>query len=681
MKHEDLIKKLENLETPEIELPGHKQALKMVLLSSERFKKRTIMDWTKILAPVATAVLVIAVLGLFSVYQPMHLGENQISRFASYEQLQDFIKVNAQDIGFPWGLLRGDSIPAPASEEGANLDISASDYSTTNIQVAGVDEADIVKTDGEDIYLVSGNKTIIVKAYPPEQAQVLSEIELEGTVIGIFINGDKLVVFEEEMPYYDLPLLREDYIPYISPKTYIKVYDVSDRENPQLKRELSADGQYVSSRMIGDYAYMVINEPVYEEEGEVNLPKIHVHGNETEIPATDIYYSDVSDYYYMYTTIVAVNTQNDDQEPAHETILLGASSTLYVSPDNIYLTFPVWGTDIRGRDVWDSQKTSIHRIHIEGDEIEFVASGEVPGMVLNQFSMDEYADHFRVATTTYGETTKNHVYILDIDLNIVGLVEDLAPGETIYSARFMGERGYLVTFKQVDPLFVIDLKDPYNPEELGYLKVTGYSDYLHPYDENHLIGIGKETTDAGEFAWYQGVKISLFDVSDVNNPRETSKLEIGDRGTDSPVLSDHKAFLFDKSKNLLVMPVLVAEVDVSEYPEGVPSWAYGEPVWQGAYVFDISLDQGLQLKGGITHVESSADLEQGYYYYYSPFSVERSLYIGDVLYTISEAKIKMNSLENLDYINEVELPYSTWTPYEYPPDEPRAEEPSTDTGS
>jgi len=669
MKNEDLIKKLENLKTPEIELPGHRQALKMALLNSGHFKEKTIMDWAKILAPVATAVLLIAVVGLLAVYkpepQPELLGGNQISRFSSYEELKEFVNTNTQDKGmlnmpdrFWSGSAEEDALaPAPAP--------AASDYSTTNIQVAGVDEADIIKTDGDYIYLVSENRTIIVKADPPEQAQILSEIELEGTVIGIFINGDRLVVFEQETPYYlyydDMPVVKESYVPYISPTIAIKIYDVSDRENPRLQRELSADGQYVSSRMIGDYAYVVVNEPVYEEEGELSLPEIYVGGNETEIPATDIYYCNVYDYYYMYTTIMAINTQNDGQEPTYETILLGASSNLYVSLNNIYLTFPVWG-----RDVGDVGKTSIHRIHIDGDEIEPVASGEVPGMVLNQFSMDEYDGYFRVATTTYGETTRNHVYILDMGLNIVGSLEDLAPGETIYSARFMGERGYLVTFKQVDPLFVIDLSDPYNPEELGYLKVTGYSDYLHPYDENHLIGIGKETTDAGEFAWYQGVKISLFDVSDVSNPREISKLEIGDRGTESPVLWDHKAFLFDKSRNLMVMPIMEAKVDVTKYSEAELVWAYGEPVWQGAYVFHVSPDTGIGLDGRITHIENLGDLEQGYYYYYSPFSVERSLYIGDVLYTISQAKIKMNSLENLDYINEVELPYSTWTLPEYP---------------
>ncbi len=666
MKHDDLIKKLENLKTPDIELAGHKRALRMALLSSGRFKARTIMDWTKMLAPIATAVLLIAVMGVLAVVQPGTVltptGGSQISKFSSYWELESFVKTNTQDMmkrhGGSWNAIQSEgSVPSPSAFDG-----SADDYSATNIQVAGVDEADIVKTDGEYIYLVSGNRTIIVKAYPAEQARVLSEIELEGTAIGIFINGDRLVVFEHETPYYDyydMPAVREYAImPYVSPRVLIKVYDISDRENPRLQRELSADGQYISSRMIGDYAYVVVNEPVYEEDDEINLPRIYSGGAEKEVPATDIYYSDVVDYYYMYTTIIAINIQEDNQEPTYETILLGASSNLYVSMNNIYLTFPVWG-----RDVGDVGTTSVHRIHIEGGVMNYTASGEVPGTVLNQFSMDEYAGYFRVATTTGSVsrisegTSRNHIYILDMALNVTGSLEDLAPGERIYSARFMGERCYLVTFKKVDPLFVIDLKDPYDPVVLGYLKITGYSDYLHPYDESHLIGVGKETVEAeeGDFAWYQGVKISLFDVADVSDPVEIDKYEIGDRGTDSPVLWDHKAFLFDRSRNLLVIPVSVAEIDQSKYSGEVPANAYGETVWQGAYVFDISVDNGLQVKGKITHIEDPTDLEQGYYYYYSPFSVERSIYIDDILYTISDAKIQMNYLENLDYINEVQL--------------------------
>lgn len=233
---------------------------------------------------------------------------------------------------------------------------------------------------------------------------------------------------------------------------------------------------------------------------------------------------------------------------------------------------------------------------------------------------------------------------------------DKLPSFHYYSARFMGNRGYMVTFKNVDPLFVIDLTNPYDPKVLGQLKITGYSDYLHPYGENYLLGIGKEAVadDDGDFAWYQGVKISIFDVTDVANPIEITKYEIGDRGTDSPVLRDHKALLFDETKNLLVIPVWLAEINEAKYPYGeIPPRACGEIVWQGAYVFDISIDGGLQLKGKITHYDDPNQVEG---YYYGANSVQRSLYIDNVLYTISEAKIKMNSLEDLSKINELLLP-------------------------
>ena len=177
-------------------------------------------------------------------------------------------------------------------------------------------------------------------------------------------------------------------------------------------------------------------------------------------------------------------------------------------------------------------------------------------------------------------------------------------------------------------------------------------------DENHIIGIGKETIyDAKEdFAWYQGIKISLFDVSDVSNPVEVAKFEIGDRGTDSPVLWDHKALLFDKARNLLVLPIMEAKLDPSQYNGDVPDWAYGDPVWQGAYVFDIS-PEGMTLRGRITHMENADIMKLGYYSGYD-YSVQRSLYIDNVLYTISSIKVKMNSLDvraRLAEINQVKL--------------------------
>ncbi|MEM4521214.1 MAG: beta-propeller domain-containing protein, partial [Candidatus Bathyarchaeia archaeon] len=188
--------------------------------------------------------------------------------------------------------------------------------------------------------------------------------------------------------------------------------------------------------------------------------------------------------------------------------------------------------------------------------------------------------------------------------------------------------------------------DPANPRVLGKLKIPGYSDYLHPYNENYLIGIGKETVPAeeGDFAWYQGLKISLFNISDIENPREEAKVVIGDRGTDSPTLRDHHALLFDKKRNLLAIPILEAKIFEEDYIGGRPPWAYGRPVFQGAYIFHISPEDGIILRGKITHMEGNE---------INPlYEVKRILYIGEVLYTVSDGKIKANNIESLGEITE-----------------------------
>jgi len=605
-------------------------------------------------------VLLLAIVGVIGTIFPSYLKgyDTRLKTFSSYEELKDFVNASLQ-ARYPqypyWSVLQPRS--AQLFTEGSLGSSDVPEYSTTNVQVEGVDEADIIKTDGTYIYIIPDNSIKILKAYPPDEAEVLSKIELNGTLKGLFINNDRLAVFEELSPhdmyrYFSTPLG----FPYMT-RTFIRVYDMADRRNPTLARNVSLDGGYFNSRMIGDYVYAIINEQVYVESqsGDVSLPRIYYDDQIKTLPATQIYYSNVSDRFDTYVNIVAINMLNDLEEHTHKAYLIGWASTMYVSQDNIYITYTSCSSE--------AQETSIHRIRIENAEIEYEATGEVPGFVLNQFSMDEHNGYFRIATTTgevwaRGEAaSKNHVYILDMNLNIVGRIEDLAPGEKIYSARFMGDRGYLVTFKKIDPLFVIDLGNPSDPEVLGQLKITGYSDYLHPYDETHMIGIGKETVEAeeGDFAWYQGVKISLFDVSDVTTPVEMAKYEIGDRGTDSPILSDHKAFLFDKSRNLLVIPVTVAEIDPTKYPGGnPPPYTYGEFVWDGAYVFNISLE-GLEFRGGITHLEDDTQLLKSGYYFHSQYSVKRSLYIDDMLYTISNAKIKMNSLIDLSEINEINL--------------------------
>jgi len=605
------------------------------------------------------AVLLAILLGTlcynFGVYPPESESPGEpsptaemLNTFSSYQELKDFLKEKSGTQQFfpyygSWGRFLFPPSTMDVYTEAQSL--GGFEYSTTNIQVAGVDEADIVKTDGEHVYLASGNEVFILKAYPPEDAEVLSKITLNDTYpVGIFVDGDRLALlgYERSDTYGDY---YRDF--YWGTRTLVKVYDLSDKTNPTLLRNFTMSGSYFNSRMIGEYVYFVVSQQAYIFNDTVILPQVYSAYGTEKVSASKIHYFNASDSYYMFTTIVAMNVQDIAEEPTNKTILVGGTSCMYVSLNNIYITFP------------KGESTLVYRFHVNDENIEIAAQGEVPGYVLNQFSMDEHEDYFRIATTTGHvtrildqATSKNHVYVMDMNLTTVGSLEDLAPGERIYSARFMGDRCYLVTFKKVDPLFVIDLSEPTNPIVLGKLKIPGYSDYLHPYDEDHIIGVGKEAVEAdeGDFAWYQGVKISLFDVSNVSSPEQIANYTIGDRGTDSPVLSDHKAFLFDKSRNLLVIPVQVAEVDETQYPQGVPPNAHGTLVWQGAYVFNITVSDGLVLRGSITHQEDGMDIWETSYW------VNRAFYIENVLYTVSHKKIKLSSLEDLAPLREVELP-------------------------
>lgn len=684
--------------------------------------------------------------------------ELALETFSSQAELEDFIKKQTEAgpsygwLGITGGAIMRDvessELGVPAAQKVAPEagGAGAEDYSTTNIQVAGVDEADIVKNDNKYIYLVSGGKVVIIDAYPAEQAKVVSEIEVGGTPTELFINKDRLVVFGQERESIVLPTFPEKKIlppSYNHPKAYLKIFDLADRSNPRRIREVTTRGTYVDSRMIDKYVYVIIHHPPFvgyfgeDADGEIPLPAIEENGQIRSIGPTEISYFPMPYYEPRLTTILAINTQEKDESYSKRSYLMDVSDSLYVSPRNIFIVhqrrqppyeietrmlkdvvLPILPTgvaeQIRAIDSSDSsseekwertseiladwselgltveeesrfeqqmeqrmtefsrriaketEKTIVHRIRINDSRIQYQAQGEVPGHVLNQFSMDENQGRFRIATTTgefWGgtESTANHVYVLDNELNIIGRLEDLAPGESIFSARFMGDRAYLVTFRKVDPLFVVDLKDPRNPRLLGKLKIPGYSDYLHPYDENHLIGIGKESVEAkeGDFSWYQGVKVALFDVSDPERPKELSKYEVGDRGTDSYVLRDHKAFLFSRPKNLMVIPILLAEIDEEKYPQGVSPSTHGDYTWQGAYVFDIS-QRGINLRGRVTHLDSDDVLDKSGFYLSSPASIKRSLFMDDTLYTVSDLMVKMNDLVSLHEVNGVRFPTDVW---------------------
>jgi inhibitor of cysteine peptidase len=580
-----------------------------------------------------------------------------MKHFTSYDDLKEYLtehssgpyRILGRGFGLPLVMYEsvasgGNAVPylAPSGQSTGD----SIDFSSTNIQVEGVDEADTVKTDGSYIYYTRGNEVIILRAYPAEDAGIVSRITLENRVSDLYLSEDKLVVFSSSDTYYSHYVINSD--TEHGPQTLLTIYNISDRNNPEKIRELGMDGEYFNSRLIGDYLYYIITNPAYVYDDIVNLPGVRENNTWCTIEPEQIWYPNNTRNWMEYYTVSGLNIQNPEAKITSETFLLDSGSTIYVSPTNLYLTTQDW-----------SSETTITKIGIENGAIIFKANGTVPGYVLNQFSMDEYNGYFRIATTDQNWRSGdagNNVFVLDENLNIVGSLEKLAPGEEIYSARFMGNRCYLVTFQKVDPLFAIDLSNPENPTVLGKLKIPGYSDYLHPYDENTLIGIGKETVEAegGDFSWYQGVKISLFDVSDVQNPRELAKIEIGNRGTDSPALYDHHAFLFSKAKNLLVIPILEATIDENDFSGSVPDNYYGEYTYQGAYVFHISPD-GIELQGRITHLDNSTDLLKSGYWFNSEYEVERSLYIENDLYTLSQGMIKINSLDTLNELAAINL--------------------------
>ena len=693
------------------------------------------------LSGVMLACIIIIVSFVYAVnIQPMVNGDPinysyGLIRFSSYEDFSSFLgNCSSRNEYYSYGI---NGIPAAgmmlenmkSSAEWDSADNSI-DFSETNIQVEGVDEPDVVKTDGTYIYLVSNSKVYIIKANPAEDSNIVAEISVDFTVSNVFINSDRLIVFGNSYSdpvYYDQENI--NICPwYSNSNTEIQVYDISDKNNPEIKREVVVGGYYYNARMIDNYVYIITTQNTYDlepydEKNNTIVPQINENGIVRPIPLEDICYIDMPSSSITLTHVVSINVDDDKEEVIDKIFTLGNSQNMYVSNNNIFIAYQINYNDYyimqeilneivmplvpekirldiesaRDFNIPDYQKTSvvqwileayydyldvdekrdieneiqkriertiIHKISVEQGAIEYVANGTVPGRVLNQFSMDEHDGFFRIATTIGHlsrsgiESSSNNIYILDENLDRISEIEDIAPGERIYSARFIGERAYLVTFKKIDPFFTIDLSDPYNPEILGELKIPGYSDYLHPYDQNHIIGIGKDTVESksGGFAWYQGLKIALFDVSDFDNPKVVSQVIIGDRGTDSPVLYDHKAFLFDKEKELLVLPVNLYEIsdEIKEENNGYTGSNRGEFKFQGAYVYRLNLEDGFEYKGRITHM-TEEEMENSEYYYYGSSSVYRSLYIENVLYTFSNNLIKMNSVTDLSEINSITL--------------------------
>jgi len=567
----------------------------------------------------------------------------------------------------------------------------SSDYSNTNTQVAGVDEADIIKNDGEYIYYTNLNKVHIVKAMPAEEMNKVSDITFDEdfSPSEIYINDNKLVVIGNTKTYtnvynpkhsseetqiaenaenitsleqttetFETQAEKENDIiskEYNGDDCSIYIYNIYDKSNPKLLRNISIDGYYNTSRIISDNLYVISNVSVFELlKNKRYMPPSYYDslekGKRNYLDYNDIYYFPcMTETNY---TIIAGIKLDDEKESLNIYSYLGSGENIYVSNNNLYIantkTINSRNNKINLGDY--SSKTYIYKFSLNNGIVNYEEKGDVFGTVLNQFSMDENNGYFRVATTSYDITKSkksNNMFVLDENLNVYGKIEDIAPGEQIYSARFIGDKAYMVTFEKTDPLFVLDLKHPSEPKILGALKIPGYSNYLHPYDENHLIGFGKDTVVYNDNAYYTSMKISIFDVSDITNPIEKFTEVIGDRGTDSELLTNHKALLFDKEKNLLSFPIFVFENENKD--ETIESQInYGNFVFQGAYVYNIDINNGFKLKCKISHLDEQDHLKSGIYGADTEKYIKRILYIDNYIYTISNKSIKVNDLKNFE---------------------------------
>ena len=590
-----------------------------------------------------------------------------------YSSASDSIGVTS-GTGFNAQALTGTT--SSASDSSTTSTQSSKDYSTTNIQVENVDEADIIKTDGDYIYSLSENKVIITDVRDQSQIKIVAEIQPgnSNTIPSdLILYNDNLIVISDKAnssaSYYAK-----------NSKTVASVYDITNKEKPKEVKDFELEQPYYTSRCIDGRLYIISSGRLKEENDEV-VTYYYEDGKQIDPGYENI--KRIKDLYTANQTILSMLDLNNLDEPVSVNSYLMNVENAYVSENNIYLLDEKYESShsdssissifgLRGilgaftdyDDEHDSGRyTYIYKFNLLDDgSIQFDKKAKEKGTTINQFSIDEYEGNLRVALY---DSDGSNVVIFNEEMEKIGETEKLAEGEKMYSSRFLGDRAYLVTYKTIDPLFVIDLSSPKNPEVLGELKIPGYSTYLHPYDENHLIGFGIQTEErvtrnlSGRIipsTTITGMKMALFDVTDVNNPIKISDTVIGDKRTTSAILTNHKALLFSKEKQLLAIPVnnYTEDFEVSNssdtYSSLVNSYTrYNKQyVSEGYFVYNINLTDGFTLKGTITHEATKGR-------YSNTSRLLRGLYIDDNLYTVSEDYVKVNRLDDLQEISEVKI--------------------------
>ena len=433
------------------------------------------------------------------------------------------------------------TMDAGAADTAANQKVTGeADYSKTNVREAGVDEGDVVKTDGSYLYILKSSGSVRIVDIRGTKMKEIAEIQpekLNESIEDLYLDGDRLMLvttgYESSMEEAESDMYTVNRYQY----TALTVYDITEREHPEMTGRITQEGDYRQSRKNGDYVYLLTQySPSLGDSFEDSsvMPLV----NEQKLAISDVYLPDQTSQ-PDYLVASGINIQDPEHVIRSKAIVSGAAD-FYMSSDNLFICNNNWNDG--------KSSTEILRFACEDGEITAGAMCELPGFLNDTFSLDEYQGYLRVLLTEDSNGESNSLYILDADMQVTGAIRDLAAGETIRSARFMGTMAYFVTFRQTDPLFCADLSDPDNPQILSELKLTGFSSYLHPYGDHLLLGVGYEAEE--ETGSQTGVKLSMFDISDPSQVEELDKYVI--KGASYlPSDYDYKAILADGEKNLI----------------------------------------------------------------------------------------------------------------------------------
>ena len=433
------------------------------------------------------------------------------------------------------------TMDAGAADTAANQKVTGeADYSQTNVREAGVDEGDVVKTDGSYLYRLKSSGSVRIVDIRGTKMKEIAKIQpekLNESIEDLYLDGDRLMLvttgYESSMEEAESDMYTVNRYQY----TALTVYDITEREHPEMAGRITQEGDYRQSRKKGDYVYLLTQySPSLGDSFEDSsvMPLV----NEQKLAISDVYLPDQTSQ-PDYLVASGINIQDPENVISSKAIVSGAAD-FYMSSDNLFICNNNWNDG--------KSSTEILRFACEDGEITAGAMCELPGFLNDTFSLDEYQGYLRVLLTEDSNGESNSLYILDADMQVTGAIRDLADGETIRSARFMGTMAYFVTFRQTDPLFCADLSDPDNPQILSELKLTGFSSYLHPYGDHLLLGVGYEAEE--ETGSQTGVKLSMFDISDPSQVAELDKYVI--KGASYlPSDYNYKAILADGEKNLI----------------------------------------------------------------------------------------------------------------------------------